>query len=129
MYDITHSNLFHPVLSFRIDKGKLLFSLCRKCAEDKTVECQHTEAQRALVGTWITIEVFAAFDRGYRLLDVYKVWHSEEVSRYSKETGDKTLFGGYVDAFIKLKTESSGLPDDCTNLDKFIDEFYISEGV
>ena len=117
------SNLYHPVLPFRNDKGKLLFPLCRKCAEDKTVECRHSEAQKALVGTWITIEVFAALDRGYRLFDVSEVWHFEEVSHYSKETGDTTLFGGFVDAFIKLKTESSGLPDDCTNPDEFIDEF------
>ena len=34
-----------------------------------------------------------------------------------------------MDAFIKLKTESSGVPDDCTNQDEFIDEFYKAEGV
>ena len=88
------SNLYHPLLPFRNDKGKLLCPLCRKCAENKVLKCNHTEAQRALVGTWTSIEVFAAFDRGYHLLDVFEIWHFEEVSRYSKETRDKTLFGG-----------------------------------
>ena len=77
-------------------------------------------SQRGTEGTCITIELFAALHRGYLLLDVYEVWHFEEVSCYSKETGGMTLFGGgggYVDAFIKLKTESSGLHDDCTNPD------------
>ena len=87
------NNLYHLVLPFRNDKGKLLFLLCRKCAEDKIVECRHSEAQRALVGTWITIEVFAALGRGYRLLDVFEVWYFEEVSHYIKETDDTTLFG------------------------------------
>ena len=57
---------------------------------------------------------------------MFEIWHFEEVS--SKETGDTTLFGGYVDAFIKLKTESSGLPDDCTNPDEFIDIFTKQKG-
>ena len=121
------SNLYHPVLPFRNDKGKLLFPLCRKCAENKLLKCHHTEAQRALVGTWPSIAVFAALDRGYHLLDVFEIWHFQEVSHISN--GDKTLFGGYVDAFIKLKTESSRLPDDCTNQDEFIVECYKAEGV
>ena len=122
------SNLYHPVLPFRNDKGKLLFPLCRKCTEDKTAKtCPHSKTQRALVGTWTSIEIFSALDRGYRILDVFEIWHFPEVSHYSN--GDKTLFGGYVDAFIKLKTESSGLPDDCTYQDEFIDEFYKAEGV
>ena len=123
------SNLYHPVLPFRNDKGKLLFPLCRKFEDDKTVECRHSEVQRALVGTRITIEVFATLDRGYRLLDMFEEWHFEDVSHYSKETGDKTLFGGYVDTFVKLKTESSGLPDDCSNQDIFWEEFYKKEGM
>ena len=85
------SNLYHPVLPFRNDKGKLLFPLCRKCAENKLLNCNHNEAQRALVGTWTSIQIFVALDRGYRLLDVFEIWHFEEVSHYSN--GDKTLFG------------------------------------
>ena len=57
-------NLYHPVLPFRNDKGKLLFPLCRKCAGNKLYICNHTEAQRALVGTWKSIEFFVALDRG-----------------------------------------------------------------
>ena len=91
------------------------------------LNCNHNEAQRALVGTWPSIEIFAALDRGYRILDVFEIWHFEEESHYSNR--DKTLFGGYVDVVIKLKTESSGLRDDCTNPDEFIDKFYKAEGV
>ena len=95
------SNLYHRVLPFRNEKGELLVPLCLKCAENKLLKCHHTEAQRALVGTWTSIEVFAALDRGYHLLDVFIIWHFEAVS--SKETSDTTLFWGNVDAFKKTQ--------------------------
>ena len=66
------SNLYHPVLPFRNDKGKLLFPLCQKCAENKLLNYNHPEAQRALVGTWTSIEIFAAFDRGYHCYEMDK---------------------------------------------------------
>ena len=40
------------------------------------MRCTHLrEEDRSFTGTWVTIKLFAALDRGYKILDVYEVWH------------------------------------------------------
>ena len=95
--------LYHPVLPQRI-KGdsyeKLVFTLCKKCAEIcNQSKCKHTEDQRAFVGTWTTDEFSKAVDKGYKVLEVYEVWH------FAKTSDD--LFKGYIRRFMKIKLESS----------------------
>ena len=72
-----------------------------------------------LVYTWVSIELFAALERGYRLLDVYEVWHFPETTQYDKAMGAGGIFAKYIDVFSKIKQESSGYPDWCkTDIDK-----------
>ena len=73
--------------------------------------------------------LFAAFDRGYRLLDVYEIWHFPKTSQYDRDSGEKGLFGGYVDTFLKIKQEASGFPEDCKDQEKYINDFYDAEVV
>ena len=121
------TNLYLPILPYRCN-GKLLFPLCRTCAEQRNKEsCDHNEQQRALVGTWVTLELFEALDKGYSLLDVFDIWHFSETSQYDKETDEKGLFGGYVDTFLKIKQEASGFPPDCQDEQQFIEGFYEAE--
>ncbi|XP_062567875.1 uncharacterized protein LOC134230104 [Saccostrea cucullata] len=97
--------LYHPVLPYRTG-GKLLFPLCRTCAErhDSTSQdrCQHTDQERSLTGTWVTTELHKALDMGYTLDRIYEVWHFKE-SR-------QDLFRPYIDTFLKIKQEASGFP-------------------
>jgi hypothetical protein len=68
--------LFHPVLPYRFNQ-KLLFCLCRTCAEESNMatECTHTEVrERALTGTWVLDELRLAVQKGYKVLQVYKVF-------------------------------------------------------
>ena len=61
-------NLYHPVLPVKVkmDKNeKLLFPLCLKCAEKKIRKCLHSENERMITGTWSTIEVNKAIEKGY----------------------------------------------------------------
>ena len=103
--------LYHPVLPFR-HGGKLLFPLCRTCVElemekpllKRSAHCPHTDAQRALLGTWCTPEVKEAVERGYRIVCIHEVWNFPERQRRTK------LFKDYVDTWLKLKTEASGYP-------------------
>ena len=52
-------DLYHPVLPYR-QEGKLLFPLCATCVKEempkrpweRTAECNHTDEQRVLTGTW-----------------------------------------------------------------------------
>ena len=60
------TNLYHPVLPQKCSQ-KLMFSLCRSCAEktDPHMRCTHLrEEDRSFTETWIPIELFAALDRG-----------------------------------------------------------------
>ena len=69
--------LYFPVLPARI-KGKLLFTLCTACGESKSGECTHTDDEKALDGTWVTLEVQQAIKQGYTILKTYEVWHFEK---------------------------------------------------
>ena len=116
-------------------QSELMFPLCRSCAEktDPHMRCTHLqEEDRSFTGTWVTIELFEALDRGYKLLDVYEVWHFSETTQYDKASGEGGIFAGYIDTFLRIKQESSGYPDWCmTEQDKikFKQDYFEAEGI
>ena len=82
-------NLYHPVL-WHHDKennDKLMFDL-----NDK-------------IGTWTTVELIKAFDKGYIIDKIYEVWHFEDSSI--------DLFKSYIQKFLKIKTEAGGWSKWC----------------
>ena len=90
--------LYHPVPPVR-QSGKLLFPLCRTCAViQQQTKCEHSSDERTFTGTWCTNEIALALGKGYRIIEIYEVWH------FSKTTD--TLFKGYVRDFMKIKMES-----------------------
>ena len=95
--------LYHAVLPQRIKVDsyeKLIFTLCKTCALTMNQnKCKHTDTQRSLIGTWTTDEVSKAVDKGYKVLEVYEVWH------FAKTSDD--LFKWYIRRFMKIKLESS----------------------
>ncbi|XP_062566722.1 uncharacterized protein LOC134229029 [Saccostrea cucullata] len=118
--------LFHPVLPYRTG-GKLLFPLCRTCAQqqDSTSQdrCQHTDRERSLTGTWVTSELHKALDMGYTLEGIYEVWHFKESSQ--------DLFKKYINTFLKIKQEASGFPPDCKTSEQeqdYIRQIFDKEG-
>lgn len=106
--------LFHPVLPYTTDDGKLKFPLCKRCAD---IECQDkcncTDEERTIVGTWCTPELDLALSKGYTILKFYEVYHFKDTSEYNRETGTGGLFTGYVNLFLKLKQQASGFPHGC----------------
>ena len=49
-----------------------MFVLCRICDEEGTQEnCHHTDEERALTGTWVTMEIEKAQELGYEVLEKY----------------------------------------------------------
>ena len=91
-----------------------MFPLCRSCAEKTDPHMRYThlrEEDRSFTGTWVTIELFAALDRGYKVLDVYEVWHFSETAQYNRESGEEGIVAGYISTFLRIKQESSGYPD------------------
>ena len=111
-------DMYHAVLPIKIqcDKSeKLLFPLCRRCAETKQHECNHNEDERAFIGTWCTNELEKAIEKGYEVKKIYEVWHFEKTS--------DSLFKEYVSRFVKIKMESSTLATGPECLYKSDDHF------
>jgi hypothetical protein len=81
-------DLYHPVLPSRMESGKLLFDL------------------RAKKEQWFTsVELKKAIELGYTVTRIHRVaiW----------ETVTTSLFGPYVETFLRIKQEASGWPDGC----------------
>ena len=122
------TNLLFPVLPYR-SEGKLTFPLCSKCVCERAQHCTHGDEEHALYGMWTSVEVQKALELGYRILNVYEIYHFEKRQR---------IFDDYVNMFMKLKQESSGMPKHCLDangvvikekLQKYIMEYLEHEQV
>jgi len=122
-------DLYIPVLPIKIERDsayKLMFPLCRHCAiiEEKG-DCIHTVEERALIGTWTTLELNKALEKGYKLLCIYEAHHFEHSS-------DK-LFAKYIFDFLKIKQEASGLPSEYPNTPEgfvqYVNDYYQQMGI
>ena len=61
---------------------KLMFVLCRKCAETENQSiCNHSVGDRSLSCTWVSVELQKALQIGYTLLKVYEVWQYDTVKK------------------------------------------------
>ena len=109
------TQLFLPVLPWRNDKGKLLFPLCRSCAESgQTNACTHTSPEdRVLIGTWTSPELSKAVECGYKILQRIEAWHYPNTSQYDPETRTGGIWAAFINKWVKLKQEASGYPKGC----------------
>ena len=93
--------LFHSILPCKMN-GKLLFPLCKSCAEaQEQMPCIHTDAKRSFVGIWVTDELKKAA-RLYQVIEIYEIWHLNEISRYDPET----MTGGFFYRIRKYLPEN-----------------------
>jgi hypothetical protein len=121
------TNLLFPIIPYRTTK--LTFPLCRTCADTLCDACTHSEGERVLTGTWTSIEIQEAIKHGYIIKEVYEIYnymHREKI------------FDKYVNTFMKLKQESSGIPKNCYDvtgnvnnkkLEEYAAEYLEHEGV
>ena len=116
--------LYHPVLPFKCN-GKLMFSLCRTCTQNLQQEqCKHSDEERALSETWVSLEIAKAIEKGYKVMEIYEVWHFSALS--------SDLFKDYINTFLKIKQEASGWPSHCTTEElkqKYIKDYFEHEGI
>lgn len=68
------TNLLHPVSPFWAN-NKLMFPLCATCARMKKKFFRYDKEERALVGTWVNLELYKAIESDYRVQDIYELWH------------------------------------------------------
>ncbi|KAL3987174.1 homeobox protein Nanog [Sarotherodon galilaeus] len=118
--------LYFPVLPYKTKSGKLLFTLCRTCAEMNNQQgaCNHSNEERALKGVWTTVEFNLALEKGYQISRITEVWHFEKQSN--------TIFTDYVHHFLRKKQEASGYPSDVvTEEDKqlYIKDYQAKQGI
>lgn len=124
-------DLYHPVLPYRVE-SKLLFPLCRTCAHEqlsthfsrRTFHCGHNVKERAITGTWTTLELKKAIEKRYRILYIFEIWHFQQQSN--------ELFDQYIRTFMRLKKESSGWPVDCDTEEKkraYLAEYERNQGI
>lgn len=91
---------------------------------DKSCLCHHENHQQALTGTWCTPELEKAVAIRYVILTIHEVWHFPQ-----HLVG---MFKGYVDVWLKLKTEASGWPSGCDTVEHrqaYIEAFKANEGI
>ena len=123
--------LLIPVLPDRTT-GQLVFSLCYTCLLKKEAECNHSDEDRAFIGTWVSEEVLEAINKGYQVLKIYEVLHFENSTKYDIKTGEGGLFATFINKFLKIKQEEIGYPSNCVTedaKDKYVKDYYTNEGV
>ena len=116
-------DLWMPVLPIHCNK-KMVFTLCRTCAEQELAQCTHSVHDRALYGTWTSVELAKALDMGYKVLRVYHVWHWDQWS--------DQVYRQYIDKYLKIKQEASGYPEWVTtesDQQKFKQDYFEAEGI
>ncbi len=131
-------NLFIPVLPAKVhykvkiphayykdkevikDTEKLMFALCQTCVKlNQKMKCQHSDEERAFVEVWTTEEVKEALAVGYEIKYIYEVWHIQKT---------KTLWKDYIDFWLKIKYEASGVPSYMSKED-YIKKVKESDGI
>lgn len=110
-----------------------MFSLCRTYTENyQQGSCEHSDSERAMIGTWVIDELKEAISQGYALQTIYEVWHFDNISQYNTETKTGSIFTEYVNTFLKVKQEASGWPDWCVDektKQKYIQDYFNTEGI
>lgn len=149
---LPNPNLFFPILPYRMEQ-KLMFLSCKTCVEKSTIQCPHDEEERSITGVWSMDELHTAFDRGYKLMELYELWEYdvevgteqcinmsgmtyeslfdqlEKIERKRKNNG---FFTAYQKTFIRIKGEASGFPNWCItdeDREKYILDFYRENNV
>ena len=100
-------DLLFPILPSLIN-DKLVFTLCRTCADNMIENCDHTEDDRYLTGVWTHIELSKALERNYTIIKIYEIWHFENFTKMIN--GQNELFSAFINMCIKGKVESSSYP-------------------
>ena len=102
-----------------------MFALCKTCADTgNQTPCTHSDAERAIQGTWCSVELMKALEKGYRIIQMHEVWHFPQKS--------DTLFKEYIDTFAKIKLEASGYPKDCVTDEqkqRYVNDILENQGI
>ena len=125
------NDLIHPVLPVHCN-GKLKFPLCYNCAVlDNTETCNCNSEKRSFIQTYCTNKVEVALNMGYKIIKIYEVLHWEFFDMYDPVEQKGGLITDYINTFLHIKQESSGLPKDIPseNIEQYILQYEKHEGI
>ncbi|KAL7844945.1 hypothetical protein SRHO_G00234850 [Serrasalmus rhombeus] len=86
--------------------------------------CNHKDEERALTGSWCSVVVMKALEKGYRVMKVFEIWH------FPNQADE--LFADYIKMFLKTKQESSGYPSwlvDESSKKEYVQKYEENEGI
>ena len=89
------------------------------------------DEEQPLTGTWVMDEVRLAVEKGYRILEIYKVYEYQ-VTQHNPETGEGGLSVDYINTLLILKAETSGYPSWVRNPEDeelYVEAFWKNEGI
>ena len=94
--------------------------------------CIHSDSERCLEGTWVSLEINTAIENGYKIDKIFEIWQWNTIEQYNIESKTGGLFTNYVNCMLKIKQEASGYPawvqtDD--DKDKYVEEYNQKEGI
>jgi len=118
---VAPTSLYIPVLPVKINTGKaekLIFPLCHACAINLCDTCTHNENDRSFIGTWATIEINEAIARGYKILEIFEVWHFDSST---------DLWRNYINDFMKIKLETS--PHTYSSNEEYVNAIKLKMGL
>ena len=102
-----------------------MFPLCKTCADICNQNlCTHSSAEQAIQGTWCSVELMKALEKGYQILQLHEVWHFPDTS--------DELFADYINTLLNIKQEASGYPKNCVTEEQkqqYIEEYFEREGI
>ncbi|CAC5376018.1 unnamed protein product [Mytilus coruscus] len=122
-------NLYLPVLPARL-RGKLMFGLCRTCMEDGVTEnCCHDVDGKTLTGTWVSDETKKVVQKGYKIAEIYEVWHFENVSQYDPliRQGDPAVYFDILTSDRQEVQDVSFVTDDMVRINWINQSQFIEE--
>lgn len=103
-------------------------ALCKTSAEEQNQETYtHSDEERALEGTWCSLEIDDVKHNGYIVETIYELWHWETKAQYNTDAKTEGIFEKHVDQAQKEKQEASGFPESCvteSDKDAYIKDYY-----
>lgn len=94
-------DLYAPFLGFKVPSilsgtYEVLYGLCKTCMIYRNLHaCTHIDDDRAIFGTWTSVEIHHALKLGYKICKMIDVWEYE--------TQSNTLFTDFITPFMITK--------------------------
>lgn len=93
--------------------------------------CSHSDSERLIRGTFVSDELRLAVSKGYTIKKIYEAWEYK-MTQFDRDNNTGGLFGGYIDTFLKIKTENSDFPTWCNSDEdklQYIRDYLAHEGI